>query len=50
MFFEGDLQSGISYAITQQKLVICFLSDDGNESSEWESLLLQDPKVGTELR
>ena len=50
MFFEGDLQSGISSAIAQQKLVACFVTDESEESSEWESLLLQDSEVCAELR
>ena len=45
MFFEGDLQAGISQALSQRKLVACFLSDGAAESLEWESLLLQDSDV-----
>ncbi|KAF1995805.1 hypothetical protein P154DRAFT_526068 [Amniculicola lignicola CBS 123094] len=37
MFHEGTLQSGISRAIQEQKLVACFVCDDGDESSTWEN-------------
>ncbi|CAO2657700.1 Nn.00g038260.m01.CDS01 [Neocucurbitaria sp. VM-36] len=36
MFHEGSLQSGITLAIQQQKLVACFVRDDGATSKEWE--------------
>ncbi|KAK4495039.1 hypothetical protein PRZ48_013366 [Zasmidium cellare] len=37
MFHDGDLQSGISRAITEQKLVACFIRQDDNEESRtWE--------------
>merc|ERR1712070_1304342 len=38
MFHEGDLSSGISTALQQQKLVLCFVREDGNEESDnWEN-------------
>ncbi|QIW99240.1 hypothetical protein AMS68_004758 [Peltaster fructicola] len=41
MFHNGDLQSGISTAIQQQKLVTCFVHNDGDEASaHWENDLL----------
>ncbi|KAF1841404.1 uncharacterized protein K460DRAFT_408870 [Cucurbitaria berberidis CBS 394.84] len=39
MFHEGSLQSGIALAIQQQKLVACFVRDDGATSTEWEEWL-----------
>lgn len=37
MFHSGDLQSGISAAIQQHKVVACFIrSDDDEVSNEWE--------------
>jgi hypothetical protein len=36
MFHEGDLQSGISAAIQQQKLVACFIRQ-GNISYSWQT-------------
>ncbi|KAF2109739.1 hypothetical protein BDV96DRAFT_529045 [Lophiotrema nucula] len=41
MFHDGTLQSGISLAIQEQKLVACFVRDDGEESSTWEKEWLQ---------
>ncbi|KAF2648669.1 hypothetical protein K491DRAFT_698722 [Lophiostoma macrostomum CBS 122681] len=41
MFHEGSLQSGISLAIQEQKLVACFVRDDSEESSTWETEWLQ---------
>lgn len=41
MFHQGDLQSGISRAIAEQKLVACFIRADGNEESQlWEEKFL----------
>ncbi|KAM0704158.1 hypothetical protein Q7P35_008391 [Cladosporium inversicolor] len=38
MFHEGDLQSGISTAIQEQKLVACFIrQDDDERSATWEN-------------
>ncbi|KAF2997434.1 hypothetical protein E8E13_006060 [Curvularia kusanoi] len=37
MFYEGTLQSGIGQAIQQQKLVACFITDDGATSKLWEN-------------
>ncbi|KAF2643115.1 hypothetical protein P280DRAFT_488252 [Massarina eburnea CBS 473.64] len=37
MFHEGNLQSGISLAIQQQKLVGILVRDDGAESAQWET-------------
>ncbi|KAF2211068.1 hypothetical protein CERZMDRAFT_44119 [Cercospora zeae-maydis SCOH1-5] len=36
MFHQGDLQSGISRALAEQKLVACFINSDNEESQKWE--------------
>ncbi|KAL6712403.1 hypothetical protein ACN47E_000280 [Coniothyrium glycines] len=36
MFHEGSLQSGIARAIQEQKLVACFVQDEGATSKTWE--------------
>ncbi|KAF1838512.1 hypothetical protein BDW02DRAFT_564872 [Decorospora gaudefroyi] len=41
MFHEGTLQSGIALAIQLQKLVACFVRDDGATSKEWEEKWLK---------
>ncbi|KAI4726785.1 hypothetical protein E4T49_05462 [Aureobasidium sp. EXF-10728] len=44
MFFQGDLQSGISQAIQEHKLVACFVRQDDDETSQkWESEWLPAP-------
>ncbi|KAI5208557.1 hypothetical protein E4T39_01349 [Aureobasidium subglaciale] len=44
MFFEGDLQSGISQAIQQHKLVACLVRQDDDETSQkWEHEWLTAP-------
>ncbi|KAG9556948.1 hypothetical protein KCU71_g15558, partial [Aureobasidium melanogenum] len=44
MFFQGDLQSGISQAIQQHKLVACFVrQDDDDTSQKWENEWLTAP-------
>ncbi|KAG9228700.1 hypothetical protein BJ875DRAFT_228919 [Amylocarpus encephaloides] len=45
MFYSGDLQSGISKAIQESKVLACFVTDDGEESQAWENDFLQDPVV-----
>lgn len=42
MFFDGDLQSGIQDALQKSKLVVCFLTDDGQESIRWQDDYLKD--------
>lgn len=43
MFHSGDLQSGISLAITEQKLVACFVhSPSDTDSATWETWLNND--------
>ncbi|KAI9875239.1 MAG: hypothetical protein M1830_008721, partial [Pleopsidium flavum] len=50
MFFNGDLQSGIALAISESKLVACFIRDDEEESSSWEDVYLQDDEIAPLLR
>jgi hypothetical protein len=45
MFFEGTIQEGISKAVGQQKVVLCFVTDDGEESQQWENEFLTDESV-----
>lgn len=45
MFFTGTLQEGISKAIQEAKLVICFVTDDEEESRTWENEFLTDEVV-----
>ncbi|KAF2877099.1 hypothetical protein BDV95DRAFT_138492 [Massariosphaeria phaeospora] len=49
MFHEGSLQSGIALAIQEKKLVACFVRDDGEESTAWESEWLQSGWVSSLL-
>ncbi|QPC70130.1 hypothetical protein HYE68_000882 [Fusarium pseudograminearum] len=42
MFYQGTLQEGISTAVSQQKLVLCFVADDSDESRQWETEFLTD--------
>ncbi|KAI6775193.1 hypothetical protein HG530_001951 [Fusarium avenaceum] len=42
MFYEGTLQDGISTAVGQQKLVLCFVTDETDESTQWENEFLAD--------
>ncbi|KAI1811671.1 hypothetical protein GGS20DRAFT_561914 [Poronia punctata] len=50
MFFQGGLQEGISTAIQQSKQVVCFVTDDGTESQQWEDEFLTDTSVETGLK
>ncbi|KAF2820040.1 hypothetical protein CC86DRAFT_334389 [Ophiobolus disseminans] len=49
MFHQGSLQSGIALAIQQQKLVACFVRDDGATSQEWEDEWLKSGWVSSLL-
>ncbi|KAH7176338.1 hypothetical protein EDB81DRAFT_35708 [Dactylonectria macrodidyma] len=46
MFYQGTLQDGISTAVDQQKLVLCFVTDEGDESTQWENEFLLDESLG----
>ncbi|CAH0039637.1 unnamed protein product [Clonostachys solani] len=50
MFYQGSLQEGISTAVDQQKLVICFVTDENDESQSWETDFLADQSVEDLLR
>ncbi|KAH6607292.1 hypothetical protein Trco_003605 [Trichoderma cornu-damae] len=45
MFYRGTLQEGISTAVGQQKLVLCFVTNDNDESQTWEHEYLQDSSL-----
>ncbi|KAF2021603.1 hypothetical protein BU24DRAFT_337735 [Aaosphaeria arxii CBS 175.79] len=50
MFYQGTLQSGIGLAIQEQKLVACFVRDDGPESVRWEDDWLQSGWISNLLQ
>ncbi|RYC53654.1 hypothetical protein CHU98_g12554, partial [Xylaria longipes] len=45
MFFKGSLQDGILIALQQSKQVVCFVTDDGSESQQWENEFLTDHSI-----
>ncbi|KAK0390766.1 hypothetical protein NLU13_0269 [Sarocladium strictum] len=45
MFYQGGLQEGISTAVEQQKLVLCFVTDEQEESQNWEDDFLKDESL-----
>ncbi|KAM0665056.1 hypothetical protein ACQRIU_006209 [Beauveria bassiana] len=45
MFFQGSIQQGISSAVDQQKLLLCFVTDGNDESQTWETEYLQDQAI-----
>lgn len=45
VFFTGTLQEGISTALQQSKLVVCFVTDDQEESKRWESEYLTNETI-----
>lgn len=45
MFFTGTLQEGISKALQESKLVVCFVTDEEEESRTWENEFLADEAV-----
>lgn len=49
VFFTGTLQEGISAALQQSKLVVCFVTDDQEESKTWESELLTHEAIASSL-
>lgn len=49
MFYKGNLQSGISLALQEQKCVACFVRDDAEESNRWENDYFSDEQVVTAL-
>ncbi len=49
IFYDGDLESGISLALKDSKFLGCFVRDDSEESSKWESEYLGDTQVRSAL-
>lgn len=49
MFFTGTLQEGISTALQQSKLVVCFVTDNQEESTTWETDYLADTAIASSL-
>ncbi|PSR83852.1 hypothetical protein BD289DRAFT_500788 [Coniella lustricola] len=49
VFFTGSLQEGISTALQQSKLVVCFVTDNEAESQTWESEFLTDEAIAPQL-
>ncbi|KAI2632842.1 hypothetical protein GGS21DRAFT_491347 [Xylaria nigripes] len=50
MFFEGSLQEGISTALRESKQVVCFVTDHGSESQQWEDEFLVDDSIRSGLQ
>ncbi|KAJ4259674.1 hypothetical protein NW762_007604 [Fusarium torreyae] len=50
MFYDGTLQDGISTAVGQQKLVLCFVTDESDESTQWETEFLTDDTLSDLLK
>ncbi|KAK8122286.1 hypothetical protein PG984_010956 [Apiospora sp. TS-2023a] len=49
MFFSGTLQEGISKALEKTKNVVCFVTDEGEESQQWEEEFLAETTVQSAL-
>ncbi|KAF3765082.1 putative Ubx7 [Cryphonectria parasitica EP155] len=49
VFFTGTLQEGISTALQQSKLVVCFVTDGQEESKTWENEFLTDSTIAPSL-
>lgn len=49
VFFTGTLQEGISTALQQSKLVVCFVTDNQEESTTWETDYLKDEAIASSL-
>ncbi|KAI4238094.1 MAG: hypothetical protein LQ349_001332 [Xanthoria aureola] len=45
MFFDGDLQAGITQAVRDSQPVACFVLDDGEQSKLWEESFLIQPEI-----
>ncbi|KAI8262387.1 UBX domain-containing protein 4 [Colletotrichum sp. SAR11_239] len=50
MFFTGSLQEGIASALQQSKCVLCFVTDEQEESQRWETEYLTEDSVATLLQ
>ena len=49
MFYDGDLHSGIAFALRESKSVACFVTDNGDEGVLWQTQYLTDQQVLTAL-
>ncbi|KAK7983931.1 UBX domain-containing protein 4 [Apiospora arundinis] len=49
MFFSGTLQEGISRALEQSKNVVCFVTDEEDESQQWENEFLTETTAKSAL-
>ncbi|KAK4208695.1 UBX domain-containing protein 4 [Rhypophila decipiens] len=47
MFFQGTLQEGITAALQQSKSVVCFVTDSGTESQQWEEDFLPNSEASS---
>ncbi|KAM7189767.1 UBX domain containing protein [Naviculisporaceae sp. PSN 640] len=47
MFFQGTLQEGIAAALQQTKSVVCFVTDSGDESQQWEEDYLPNSEASS---
>ncbi|KAL1875142.1 hypothetical protein VTK73DRAFT_10279 [Phialemonium thermophilum] len=50
MFFQGTLQEGIASAIQQAKSVVCFVTDEQEESQAWETDFLAEESLRESLQ
>ncbi|KAL2884900.1 UBX domain protein [Ceratocystis lukuohia] len=45
MFYHGSLQEGIATAVQRNKTVVCFVTDEQEESKLWENEFLVDDEI-----
>lgn len=50
MFYTGDINSGISKALAESKLVACFVTNGNEESKLWEDDFLRDSELSSYLQ
>ncbi|KAF7960517.1 hypothetical protein EAE96_000197 [Botrytis aclada] len=50
MFYNGDINSGISKALAESKLVACFVTNGNEESRLWEDDFLRDSQLSSHLQ
>ncbi|KAL5604803.1 hypothetical protein BROUX41_001857 [Berkeleyomyces rouxiae] len=50
MFYHGSLQEGIASAVQRNKTVVCFVTDEQEESKVWEDDFLVDQEISDVLR
>jgi len=49
MFYKGNLQEAIQFAVQQSKLVVCFVTDEEPSSTRWEAEYLTDEAIKDKL-